>query len=183
MRASPVASAPGGEQAAPGADATGLANNDPALDLAAEFYRLWNPAAPGQPGPRDREQAAAVLATHGDEAPAVVACLVQVTRREWPDCRSLSGAVQKYLSDAERFYRQQKAREQQRRQAVQQRQQTRQEEVHREQAGGQIQQQWNRLPQAQRDEIERLVRSRLGGQAPAFFVRRLCLEELARRQG
>ena len=70
------------------------------LELATEYYRLWDPILPAQPGPRDLEQAQALLHDHGTEAKALIACLVRVTKKRWPDCRSLSGAVQKYLPEA-----------------------------------------------------------------------------------
>ena len=73
------------------------------FSVAAEYYRLWDATTPTQPGPRDLEQAKA-LEHDRPEAMAVIACLVRVTKKRWPDCRSLSGAVQKYLPDAVRLH-------------------------------------------------------------------------------
>ena len=46
---------------------------------------------------------------------------------------------------------------------------------------GKIQPLWDALPSEQREAIEQQVRGCLGKTAPESFVRRLCLEELARR--
>jgi hypothetical protein len=118
-----------------------------------------------------------------EEARAVLACLVQVTRKEWPQCRSLSGAVQKYLGDAVKLREREQRREAGRQQAETAREQARQEQASRQQTGQKLQEVWNSLPEAVRDEITRQVRARLGTSAPAVFVQRLCLEELARRLG
>jgi hypothetical protein len=156
-----------------------------ASDLAAEFYRLWNPATPARPGPRDLEPAEALIQEHGVEtARVIVACLVQVTRTEWPDCRSLSGALQKYLTQAIGLHKQQKQREEQRRQAEQSRRQGRQAASTRQEEGVRLEQSWSALSLAERDEIQASVRARLGGsQVPEVFVHRLCLAELERRLG
>ncbi|MFO0930497.1 MAG: hypothetical protein U0736_26290 [Gemmataceae bacterium] len=52
-----------------------------------------------------------------DDAHAIVGWLVQVTRAEWPECRSFSGAVQKYLADAIRLHEQDARRTDARRRA------------------------------------------------------------------
>ena len=72
----------------------------PAAVLAAAFYEARG--MPGlTPGPRDLEQALALLRDHGpDKARALIPLLAKVVRAEWPDCRSFSGAAQKYLPDA-----------------------------------------------------------------------------------
>jgi hypothetical protein len=153
--------------------------------LAAEFYRLWNPAAPAQPGPRDREQADALVKEHGlESARAILACLVQVVRTEWPDCRSLSGAVQKYLPDALRLHGQKKQREETQRKAEESRRQGRLAQSGRQEEEVRLEQAWAGLSPRERDDIERVVQERLGGKSvPAVFVRRLCLAELGRRSG
>jgi hypothetical protein len=154
----------------------------PAAELAREFYRLWDPTAATQPGPRDLEQAEMLL-RHGtpEEARAILVCLVQVTRKEWPDCRSLSGAVQKYLGDALKLVRQQAQREAARQQTEAARKSARQTDAGRQQSDRQMQLLWEALPEEQRRAIEQQVRSRLGKSAPESFVRRLCQEEAARQ--
>ena len=47
-----------------------------------------------------------------------------------------------------------------------------------------IQEAWNRLPAAEREEVRRGVLTKLGGTAaPEAFIQRLCLEEMTRRTG
>jgi hypothetical protein len=150
--------------------------------LAREFYRLWNPALATSPGPRDLEHAEMLLRQGSpEEAKALLACLVQVTRKEWPECRSLSGAVQKYLGDAVQLVQQQAQREASRQQAERLREKERQAEAARQQGDRQLQPLWDALPAEQRAAIEQQVRARVGTSAPVSFVRRLCLEELSRR--
>lgn len=154
----------------------------PADELAREFYRRWNPAAATLPGPRDREQAEQILRDRGlDEARGLLPWLVQVTRAEWPECRSFSGAVQKYLADAVRLYEQHTRRADARRRADEQRDQQRDQAAQETTAGRTLQQSWDALSVDERQAIEQQVRDRLGGHAPAAFVHRLCLEALARR--
>jgi hypothetical protein len=129
------------------------------------------------PGPRDLEQAALLLdGRDADEARAAVACLVRVTRQQWPECRSLSGAAQKYLGDALKLLQAERRREAERQQARRQNEERRQEQTSCEP----LHALWDALSEGQRQEIEQRVRQRLGGAAPAAFVRRLCLQELSR---
>jgi hypothetical protein len=123
------------------------------------------------------ELAAAVLAKHGGDAAALVALLVTVTRRHWPECRSFSGAAQKYLADAERQLLAGKRRDAQR-----ERQEAhRLEEQRRQAAAGDeerlLRQRWEALPAAEQQTIRARVRV-AAPLAPEAFVRRLCLEEL-----
>lgn len=178
-RAAPVAPV---SPVAPVAPAAPPASVGSAAELAAAFYRLWAPGTVPAPGPRDLEQAERLLQGHdADEAQALLACLVQVTRAEWPDCRSLSGAVQKYLADAVQLRQRQRRQTDQRRQTEQRREETRRQSGAEQTTGQQLQQVWDALPAEQRQAIESQVRERLGGNAPALFVHRLCLDEIARR--
>lgn len=153
----------------------------PAQELAREFYAQWNPGHAGQPGPRDLEQVEMMLRNStAEEARAVIGWLVKITRKEWPECRSLSGAVQKYLGEALKAREHELRREASRRQAQSQRDKEREETSSRQQAGNQREEQWQRLPEAERKAIEERVRRRVGGRAPLAFVHRLCLEEMAR---
>ena len=154
----------------------------PAMELAREFYRLWDSTAAPTPGARDLELAEMLLRQGSlEDAQAILVCLVQVTRKEWPECRSLSGAVQKYLGDALKLVQQQAQREAKRQEADRTRERARQTDADRQQADRQMQPLWDALPAEQREAIEQMVRGRLGKNAPVSFVRRLCLEELARR--
>ncbi len=151
------------------------------FSLAAEYYRLWDATTPTQPGPRDLEQAEALERDHGAEAKAVIACLVRVTKKRWPDCRSLSGAVQKYLPEAVRLHQLERRREASRETAEARCREEQEAARTREEAERRLQEAWTALPEAERDALRRGVRDRLGGAtAPEAFVHRLCLEELAR---
>jgi hypothetical protein len=152
-------------------------------ELVAEFYRRWSPRAAILPGPRDAEQAQALVREHGEAARALVPCLVQVLRKEWPDCRSLSGALQKYLADAVKLYRQEQDRTAGRRAAEAARRQEEEELARRHQEERRRAERWEALPAEERDAIRQAVLGRLNGAAaPEAFVHRLCLEEMARRE-
>jgi hypothetical protein len=118
-----------------------------------------------------------------EEAKAILPVLVQLTRKEWPDCRSFSGAMQKYLGDALKLVQQKAQRQASRQQAEEMRRQQQQDEAGRQQSEREMESTWEAMPDQQREAIEQQVRQRLGPNVPAVFVRRLCLEELTRRQG
>jgi hypothetical protein len=150
--------------------------------LAAEYYRLWDPTVPVQPGPRDLEQAQALLRDHGPEAKALVAHLVRVTKKRWPECRSLSGSVQKYLADALRLHQLERRRATARDAAEAGRRREQETARVREQLERRLLEAWGRLPAEERDAVRRRVLAKLGGTtAPEAFIQRLCLEELSRR--
>jgi hypothetical protein len=153
--------------------------------LAAGYYRLWDATTVVAPGPRDLEQAETILREHGPEtAKALIACLVRVTKKRWPDCRSLSGAVQKYLPEALRLHQLEQRREAARETAETARRQEQESLRTREQTERRLQEAWNGLPPAEREAVRRGVLAKLGGAtAPEAFIQRLCLEEMARRRG
>ena len=138
--------------------------------LAAEYYRLWDPTVPAPPGPRDLEQAEAVLRDHGLTAKAVIACLVRVTKKRWPDCRSLSGAVQKYLPEAVRLHQLERRREAARGAAEAERRKEQEALRTREQAERRLQEEWNSLPAAEREAVRRGVLEKLSGAGGAGSV-------------
>jgi hypothetical protein len=115
-----------------------------------------------------------------EEAKSVIACLVQVTRKQWPECRSLSGAVQKYLGDALKLRQAELRRTTAQAEAERLREQMRQEQANRQTASQRLQERWNALSEERREAISARVRQRLGANAPAAFMHRLCLEELGR---
>ena len=153
------------------------------FSLAVEYYRLWDATIPASPGPRDLEQAEALLRGHGPEtAMALIACLVRVTKKRWPDCRSLSGAVQKYLSEAERLYDLERRRAASRGATEAERRKDREARRGRELEERRLQEAWNALPAPEREAVRRGVVEKLGGAAaPEAFIQRLCFEELADR--
>jgi hypothetical protein len=131
------------------------------------------------------QQAQALIQEHGETlARALVPILVQITRREWPECRSLSGAVQKYLPDALKLYHQQQSRAAGKREAELRKQQELRREASRQDTERELHDLWERLPEAEQQAIRQAVLERLGSTvAPEAFLQRLCLEEVARRQG
>ena len=162
----------------PTVPALGQASSEqtPAEQLAWYFRQRWGPGP--APGPRDREQAERLLQGYGpDEARALVEVLVEVTRQAWPECRSLSGAISRYLPEAlaarqsaiqrEKLLQEQQLRRQQERQSLAQQEQTLQA----------LQARWEALPPEQRAAIEARVRQR-AGLAPAVFIQRLCFDEM-----
>ena len=154
----------------------------PAADLAREFYRQWDASVPAFVGPRDVEAAAGLLMERpAEEARAILACLVEITRKQWARCRSFSGAAQKYLPDAIRQHAQNLRRAAQREEMEAHRRQSRQETTSQQKAGHDLRPKWDALPEAERRRIEQEVRGRVGGSLPAAFLLRLCLEELGRR--
>ena len=150
--------------------------------LATEYYRLWDATAVLTPGPRDLEQAEAILREHGPEtAKVLISCLVRVTKKCWPDCRSLSGAVQKYLPEALRLHQLEQRRKTARETADAARQNEQESLRTREQTERRLQDVWNGLPAAEREAVRREVLMKLGGAtAPEAFIQRLCLEEIGR---
>jgi hypothetical protein len=126
------------------------------------------------------EQARGLLDQHGSAtALALIGCLVQVLRKEWPDCRSLSGALQKYMGDALNRYQAQQRREAGKKGAEQRRQQERQEQQNHQSEDQQLSDRWNALAAPQQLAIRQTVLARLGGgPAPEAFIHRLCLQEM-----
>jgi hypothetical protein len=151
--------------------------------LVAEFYRRWDASLGGTGGPRDLEQAQALLREHGPEqAGALIPCLVLVLRKAWPECRSLSGALQKYLPDALKLHRQQQRRQASRQEAQARRQQAQQQQQAEQEKEQRLHDSWARLGPAEHEAIRQAVLERLAGaSAPEAFVQRLCLEEMERR--
>jgi Replication initiator protein A len=151
--------------------------------LAVEYYRLWDAEAPVTPGARDLEVAGELVKLHGAEATELVASLVQVTRRAWPECRSLSGAAQKYLADALKLHRGEMRRAAAREEAEARRRQEQAETVARQEDDRRQLSAWNELSMEEQEVIRQRVQANLGPMAvPEVFLRRLCLEEAARQQ-
>jgi hypothetical protein len=169
------------EDPRPPQDASG--SGPSANKLAAEYYRQWDPESPTVPGSRDLEIAGELLRLHGTESTELIGCLVQVTRKAWPDCRSLSGAAQKYLADALKVHRSRLRRSAARDEAEARRRQEHAEIVARREEDRRRLEVWNRLAIAEQERIRQAVLGSVGASTvPEAFVKRLCLEELGRRQ-
>jgi hypothetical protein len=194
FHAGPLARSPAARQSAeeplplpppPAAEVQAPAAPGDAANLAAEFYRCWGPGLNVPPGPRDLEQAQGLIRAHGaEQARELILCLAQVVKKKWPDCRSLSGAAQKYLPDAVRLHKREQRRAAQKLEALAVRRQS-QESLRRQQdEERQLHESWDALPPSEQEDIRRNVLARLAGAtAPEAFLRRLCLEEMVRRRG
>jgi len=155
--------------------------------LVTEFYRLRGLGGSALPGARDLEQAQALLREYGeDKAQALLPHLAAVVRKEWPECRSFSGAAQKYLPDALKLL----AHEQQRQTRREDEQARRRQELEDEARRRAEQQQfraawapvWQALPDDQREAIRQAVLARhphLAG--TRALLEEQCLRELARQ--
>lgn len=124
-------------------------------EIARAFYRLWLPEAPPIPGAGDLRQARELLRRHGPEAAnEVLAALVQVLRKEWPECRTLSGAAQKYLAEAERVCQRERRRREQAARAKQHEGTARQEAVRHGEERRRLEERWQTLPEERRRAVE-----------------------------
>ncbi len=158
----------------------------PAASLVAEFYKLR-----GQPGmsvgPRDLEQAQALLDEQGDaRTRAVLPFLSAVVRKEWPECRSFSGAIQKYLPDALKLLLQEEQRQARREEdLVRRRQETEQaarQRLEAQQFRATWATAWDALTDPEREMIRQAVLTRhphLAG--TRALLDEQCLRELSRR--
>jgi hypothetical protein len=155
--------------------------------LAAEFYRLRGLGTAAQPGPRDLEQAQALLREHGEEtAKALLPHLADVVRKEWPDCRSFSGAAQKYLPDALKRLTHERQRQTRRDDDQARRRQEIEDEGRRREEQERFRSvwapAWDALADAEREAIRAAVLARhphLAG--TRALLEEQCLRELARR--
>jgi hypothetical protein len=158
-----------------------------AARLVTDFYSLRGLGVPAVPGARDLEQAQALLREHGeDKARLLLPHLAMVVRRDWPDCRSFSGAVQKYLADARKLldheqHRQARREDEQarRRQEIEDEARQREEQQRFRAAWAPA---WQALPDAEREAVRQAVLARhphLAG--TRALLEEQCLRELARR--
>jgi hypothetical protein len=159
----------------------------PTTELVTEFYRLRGLSASAQPGARDLEQAQTLLRDQGEEtARALLPHLAAVVGREWPDCRSFSGAAQKYLPDALKLLTQERQR-----QARRDDEQARRRQELEDEARQRAEQQqfravwlpaWQALSEAARETVRQTVLARhphLAG--TRALLEEQCLRELARQ--
>jgi hypothetical protein len=157
---------------------------DAERSLAAEYYRLWDGTGEARVGSSDLQPARDLLARYEADAPAVVAQLCAVVKRRWPECKSFSGAVRKYLAEAEQLVAATQRREEDRQRQMFQAEEER-SEVHRERGRrARLEDAWEDLNDAERFAIEDDVSRRHAGHRdrPAIF-KTLCLAELERRVG
>ena len=158
-----------------------------ACDLVQEFYRCRG-VIEAQPGPRDLEQAQTLVREQGaDRTAALIPLLVRVIQKEWPDCRSFSGAVQKYLPDAVKLFSHEQQRQARREEDLARRQQEQAEEAQRREGAASSfratvrEQAWQSLSEAEREAIRQQVLGRHPHLATTrALLEEQCLRELAR---
>jgi hypothetical protein len=154
--------------------------------LVQEFYRCRG-VIEAQPGPRDLEQAQALVREQGaDRTAALIPLLVRVIQKEWPDCRSFSGAVQKYLPDAVKLFSHEQQRHARREEDLARRQQEQAEEAQRREEQQRFRATWERawqsLSEVEREGIRQQVLGRHKHLATTrALLEEQCLRELARR--
>ncbi len=148
--------------------------------LVTEFYRLWDGRTTCQPGEKDLMQARFLLGEYGEEkAQALIPELVQVLRRSWPECRSFTGAVDKYLSDALRSYEQSQRRQQAAERSRMQQQEFWVDQDREQQERRRLEALWQALPEERRQAMENEVCQRHPEHRhrPAI-IKALCLQAL-----
>jgi hypothetical protein len=150
--------------------------------LVAAFYQCRDAAALPHAGEGDLRQARELVQRFGEEAArALVEPLAEVVRRKWPECRSFSGAVQKYLGDAVRAHEQQQRRGVRQSQDQARQEQERQETERRRDEQRRLEARWEALPEPQREAIaEGILRAHPEHRGRPGILRMLCLQELAR---
>jgi hypothetical protein len=150
--------------------------------VVAAFYERREGAVVPHIGESDLRQARELVQRFGEEkARALVEPLVEVVRRKWPECKSFSGAVQKYLGDAVRTWEQQQRRGARRSQARAQEEQERQETARRRDEQRRLEARWEALPEMRRGEIvDGILRTHPEHRGRTGILKVLCLQELAR---
>jgi hypothetical protein len=156
-------------------------------ELVMAFYRLRGVGV-SVPGTRDLEQAQTLLRDHGeDKTRALLPHLAAVVRKEWPDCRSLSGAVQKYLPDALKLLEQDQLRQARREDEQARRRQELADEARRRAEQQQFRATWEPAWQALTEPERETVRQTVLARHPHLagtraLLEEQCLRELARRR-
>jgi hypothetical protein len=158
------------------------ASETPEAALVIDFYRRWGAEGEPRVGDSDLIQARDLVERYGAAtAAALIPDLVQVLKRKWPECKSFSGAVQKYLPEAARAYEQRQRRRESSCRAKEQQQRDREEVDRQSEERRQLEARWQALSEEEHRAIEQVVLRRDPALArhPAM-LRLLCLRELAR---
>lgn len=165
----------------PGGPALRPPNRDEEEKLAAAFYRSWDGRDGLACGENDRRKAADILATYPiAEALELVPLLVQVVRRRWPDCRSFSGAVGKYLPDAIKLFEARRQRATRREEDRSRQRQDRTDHERQRAEDARLEAAWLALPDDRRQEIEdEVVRRFPEHRSRPAVLRGLCLKMMA----
>jgi hypothetical protein len=156
----------------------------PEWTLVTDFYRLWAGSTNSRPTNKELEQAAELIAQHGQtKAKALIPLVVKRLKEKWPDAKSF-GAIARYLPVVAGEYDRQQWNLEKRKQEQLQEQQEWEEAARKAKERAALQAVWETLPQEEREGIRTLV---LAGQPQSLakhpgLVDKLCLTELAKRR-
>jgi hypothetical protein len=159
----------------------------PEWSFVGEFYRLWSGTETHRPTKKELEQARKLVEEHGSkEAKDLIGRVVGRLKSRWPEAKTF-GAAQKYLPEVAVQYDRDQGRlereqqEQLRRQK--EREEREQEQCEQERIELTWRPIWQRLPEAEREEIRRgVISAHPFLRSVPKMVERLCLAELVRRQ-
>jgi hypothetical protein len=153
-----------------------------ACELVQEFYRARG-LIEAQPGSRDLEQAQTLMQEQGAERiAALIPLLVRVIQKEWPDCRSFSGAVQKYLPDAVKLLNAEAHRNACREEELARRQQEQAEETRQREEQQRFRTTWEPVWQSLSEVDREGIRQQVLGRHPHLATTRALLEEQSLRE-
>lgn len=168
-----------------------LRNPKPAeWSYVADFYRLWSGEEGHRPTAKELEQAKLIIEQYGSKkAKDVLTRVVKRLKKQWPDAKTF-GAIHKYLPDAAGDF----DREEQRREAelLEQlkRKKDREERTRHEAERIKFVAAWRPVWEALTDDEREVIRdiafsgsNRIFRSGPASISERLCLIEVARRNG
>jgi hypothetical protein len=156
----------------------------PEWTLVTDFYQLWAGNTNSRPTSKELEQAAELIAQHGQaKARALIPLVVKRLKEKWPDAKSF-GAIARYLPVVAGEYDRQQWNLEKRKQEQLQEQQEWEEAARKAKERAALQAVWETLPQEEREGIRTLV---LAGQPQSLakhpgLVDKLCLTELAKRR-
>jgi hypothetical protein len=158
-----------------------LADERETLSAAEGFYHVWDPTRQASICENDLVRVRNLLSQYGAERTTVlIQHLVRIVKRKWPDCRTLSGAAEKYLQDAVRLLEWQERRaEAQRAAKAQQQRDCEQQQwlLHERRCR---EKKWDHLAPEQRDAIEsEVLRRHPEHRHRPSILRALCLDAVA----
>jgi hypothetical protein len=154
-------------------------------DLARDFYGRWGRSEEVRPGGKDLVQARNLIEQYGaDAARDLIPDLVQVVRRRWPDCKSFSGAVEKYLAEALAVREHRLAAQRRRGEDDARREMDRQAAAREARRRKQLEARWAALPEAERAAAEQaILAERPELRTHPGILRTLCLNRLDADEG
>lgn len=158
----------------------------PEADLVTDFYRLWTGNDNYHPTKKEKEQAAQLIAEHGQvTAKALIPLVVKHLRQQWPDAKSF-GAILKYLPEAVQEHNHLQKQAERRRQEQLRDKQEREQTDQKSKQRAKWKVVWDTLSQETQEAIRRDVvheHSRMSLEKFPTLLEGFCLDELAHRHG